>query len=87
MKLHITKDFITGAAFDGTSGNPLISEVNNMAETFTLYGSAGDMGGSGGNGNNGGMGGCSVAGASSFGAPLLFGVAVLGLALRRRRRA
>jgi len=126
VKLHITKDFITGAAFDGTSGNPLVSDVSNMAETFTLYGSPSDMGGggaggggggggsggtggagggggdvgnggsggsgggtgTGGNGNNGGgMGGCSVAGASSVGAPLLFTLALLGLALRRRRRA
>ena len=126
VKLHITKDFITGAAFDGTSGNPLVSDVTSMAETFTLYGSAPDMGGggsggggggggtggtgggggdgnggtggtggggsgggsgSGGNGNTNSMGGCSIAGAGSVGAPLVFTLALLGLALRRRRRA
>ena len=127
VKLHITKEFISGAAFDGTTGNPLISDVTSMAETFTLYGSPSDMGGggsggtgggggggsggsggsggtggtggggdgsggagggtgTGGNGNTGGgMGGCSIGGASSAGAPIVFGLALLGLALRRRR--
>ncbi len=123
VKLHITKDFISGAAFDGTSGAPLQSDVTNAAETFTLYGSPSDMGGggtggtgggggggtggsggggdtggggaggsgggsgSGGNGNNSSTGGCSIAGAGSVGAPLFFTLALLGLALRRRRRA
>ena len=121
VKLHITKDYITGDAYDGTTGNPLINDVTNMAESFTLYGSPSDMGGGGsgggggggtggsgggggnGNGGNGGsgggtgtggnqnnpsgMGGCSVAGAGSFGAPLLLAVALLGVTLRRRRRA
>ncbi|MGZ3428596.1 MAG: metallophosphoesterase family protein [Polyangia bacterium] len=50
-------------------------------------GGAGGSGGTGGNGLNNGMGGCSVAGASSVGVPMLFGVALLGLGLRRRRRA
>jgi MYXO-CTERM domain-containing protein len=50
-------------------------------------GGAGGSGGTGGNGNNGGMGGCSVAGATSAGAPILFGLALVGLGLRRRRRA
>src|SRR5206468_3842725 len=50
-------------------------------------GGSGGGSGTGGNGNNGGMGGCSVAGASSVGAPLLFTLALLGLGLRRRRRA
>ena len=50
-------------------------------------GGAGGSGGSGGNGDTSGKGGCSVTGASSAGAPLLFGLALLGLGLRRRRRA
>jgi acid phosphatase type 7 len=123
VKLHITKDFVSGAAFDGQTGNPLTNDVTSAAETFTLYGSPSDMGGggtggsggggsggagggggtggtggsggggsggaggTGGNGATSGMGGCSVAGASSVGAPLLFAVALLGLGLRRRRRA
>ncbi|HXU67818.1 MAG TPA: metallophosphoesterase family protein [Polyangia bacterium] len=125
VKLHITKDFISGAAFDGTTGNPLTNDVTSAAETFTLYGSPSDMGGggagggggsggsggtggaggggdgsggtggtggggsggtgSGGNGDTGGMKGCSIGGASSAGAPLILGLALLGLALRRRR--
>jgi MYXO-CTERM domain-containing protein len=91
VKLHITADFISGTAYDGQSAAQI--------DTFTLFGSPSDMGGggsgggggggtgTGGNGNNGSMGGCSVAGASSVGAPLLFGLALLGLGLRRRRRA
>ena len=50
-------------------------------------GGSGGGTGTGGNGNTGGMGGCSVTGASSVGAPLLFGLAVVGLMWRRRRRA
>jgi MYXO-CTERM domain-containing protein len=126
VKLHITNDFVSGQAFDGTTGNPLTNDVTGAAETFTLYGSPSDMGaggsgggggggtggtgggggggggdgtggsggggaggsgGSGGNGANNSMGGCSVAGAGSVGAPLVLTLALLGLALRRRRRA
>ena len=125
VKLHITKDLVTGAAFEGTSGNPLSNDVTSSTETFTLYGTPGDMGGggsgggggggsggsgggggtggtggaggggaggsgggSGGNGDNGSSkGGCSMSGAGSVGAPLLFTLALFGVALRRRRRA
>ena len=130
VKLHITKDFVSGQAFDGMSGNPLMNDVTSTAETFTLYGTgsggggggggggsggsgggggtggtggsggggtggsggggAGGSGGGSGNGGNGannGMGGCSVAGVSSAGAPLVLVLALVGLALRRRRSA
>jgi hypothetical protein len=122
VKLHITKDFISGEAFDGQTGNPLTNDVTSAAEVFTLYGSppdggtggsggggGGGSGGSGGGGGNGGtggsggggtggsgggngvggngssMGGCSIAGAGSVGAPIVLILALLGLALRRRR--
>ena len=50
-------------------------------------GGSGGTGGAGGSGNgdSGGKGGCSVAGAGSVGAPLMLALALLGLALRRRR--
>ena len=48
-------------------------------------GGSGGTGGAGGNGDSGGKGGCSVAGAGSVGAPLMLALALLGLALRRRR--
>ena len=123
VKLHITPNLVTGAAFDGTTGNPLTNDVTSAAETFTLYGSPSDMGaggsggggggggaggtggsggggdvgnggsggtgGAGGNGNNGNTSksGCSIGGAGSVGAPLLFVFALVALATRRRRRA
>jgi MYXO-CTERM domain-containing protein len=64
VRLHITPDYISGQAYDGVSGNPLINDVTGAAEVFNLYGSPpppdmgmGGSGGGGGGGAGGGTGG------------------------------
>jgi hypothetical protein len=123
VKLHITKDFVSGQAFGSNRQSP-DERVTSAAETFTLYGSPSDMGGggaggsggggsggAGGGGGTGGTGGTGGGGAGGSGgtggngdtlrvraaaasrprtnlrALSLFRPPLLGLGLRRRRRA
>jgi uncharacterized membrane protein YgcG len=91
VRLHIATDYVTGQAFDGVTGNPLINDVTNAAETFTLYGSpppdmgtgGGGTGGSGGGTGGGGSGGGGDPGTGGGGCSLAgsasFGTSVLFL--------
>ena len=102
VKLHITSSLITGTAYDGQSATPIemfdvwSSGADMGAGGGGSSGSDGGGGGSGGggsggstggNGNTGGKSGCSISGASSGGAPLVVALALVGLALLRRRPA
>jgi MYXO-CTERM domain-containing protein len=68
VQLHITPALVTGGAFDGSTGNPLNSDLTGAPDTFTLYSSgAGGGGGSGGGGGMGGGGGSTGGGGGTTG--------------------
>lgn len=67
VAIHITPGLVTGAAYDGSSGNPLNSDLTNAPDTFTLFGNA--NGGGGGTGGGGGSSGGGGGGTGGGGGP------------------